>query len=470
MLFVQMQEALSSKPHRLFCFYFDQPRSGDFMLSLRLLIRRYATAMASPMQAGASPPTSKILPCDPSSITFPESSNDSVPQISDAATEANLHKAAAYLKQGRLVAFPTETVYGLGGSAMADSDAIPKIFATKGRPSDNPLIVHIASRSQLDSLIDPKYKQTLPRCYSALMDKFWPGPLTLLFPTIPGRQVSEKVTCGLKTVGIRMPSHPVARALLAISNLPLAAPSANTSGRPSTTQARHVDSDLVGKEEPACILDGGECKVGVESTVITALSDASHHNDGKEVLRVLRLGGVSPEDLQRCIDQAGLGNSVVVKMEAYTPSNILPSSSTNGHTIKDKSFIPSTPGMKYKHYSPDARVILLKTSVGPSAQSLDDILARQKGKRVGALCLEGSAMATAIKKSFPTVQCISMGIEGEYEEQAARLFSGLRALDEAKVDVILVETVKEEGLGRTVMERLRKSAGAGNPEVDVKLT
>ncbi|KAK9897105.1 translation factor, partial [Cystobasidium minutum MCA 4210] len=368
-----------------------------------------------------------------------------------------LKKAAEYLKQGRLVAFPTETVYGLGGSAMANSDAIPKIFATKGRPSDNPLIVHIASRSQLDSLVDPSYKNRLPRCYTTLMDKFWPGPLTLLFPTIPGQQVSEKVTCGLRTVGIRMPAHPVARALLAISNIPLAAPSANTSGRPSTTKASHVAFDLEGKDEPACILDGGECSVGVESTVVTALSDGTD-TSGKETLRVLRLGGVSPENLQCCIDEAGLSEQVSVQMEAYTPSTLLPDKAMNVHIAKD-TFIPSTPGMKYKHYSPDAKVILVQRSENPSAVSLSKVLSPLKGKKVGILHLENSPLLSALKAQDLGCLSISMGTEGQYEEQAARLFSGLRSMDEQHVDVILVEAVKEEGLGRTVMERLRKSAG-----------
>lgn len=440
-------------------------------MSFGLFIRRRTTAaMASLLQNGlSSSSTSKILPCVTSSISFTEdpTTHAAVPQILDAATEENLQKAAAYLKQGRLVAFPTETVYGLGGSAMANSDAIPKIFATKGRPSDNPLIVHIASRSQLDALIDPEYKDTIPTCYTALMDKFWPGPLTLLFPTIPGQQVSEKVTCGLRTVGVRMPSHPVARALLAISNMPLAAPSANTSGRPSTTQASHVASDLAGKEEPACILDGGECTVGVESTVVTALPEGKSVNN-KEVLRVLRLGGVSPEDLQTCIDDAGLSYEVEVKMEAYAPSAINPVNAGNGHGVKD-DFIPSTPGMKYKHYSPDAKVLLLKVTNQTSALPLNSLLSAYQNKKVGILHLDESNLPKAVRKYTSKVASISMGREGRYDEQATRLFAGLRSLDENKVDVILVEVVKEEGLGRTVMERLRKSAGADNAKIEVQL-
>jgi len=418
--------------------------------------------MASSAGNGTLHLDSKILPCVVSSIVFSESAPNAVPQISDAATQANLQKAATYLKEGRLVAFPTETVYGLGGSAMADSAAIPKIFATKGRPSDNPLIVHIASRNQLDALVDPAWQERLPTCYPALMDKFWPGPLTLLFPTIPGKQVSEKVTCGLKTVGVRMPSHPVARALLAISNIPLAAPSANTSGRPSTTQAHHVASDLAGKEEPACILDGGECKVGVESTVVSALPDETH-KDSKEVLRILRLGGVSPEDLQACLDQAGLSSKVTLRMQAYAPSEDSPTNGTNGHTSKD-SFIPTTPGMKYKHYSPDAEVLLVKMDDNSSATPLAQLVTSLQGKKVGLLHLRNSSLKAALQEYLQDASYVCMGRQGEYEEQAASLFSGLRTLDERHVDLILVETVKEEGLGRTVMERLRKSAG-GDGEI-----
>lgn len=422
---------------------------------------------ATAVRNGTSMPKSKILPCVVSSISFSESKHDTVPQISDAATEANLRKAATYLKQGRLVAFPTETVYGLGGSAMADSEAIPKIFATKGRPSDNPLIVHIASQSQLNALVDPAWYKKLPLCYTALMDTFWPGPLTLLFPTVPGKQVSEKVTCGLRTVGVRMPSHPVARALLAISNIPLAAPSANTSGRPSTTQARHVALDLAGKEEPACILDGGQCEVGVESTVVSALPEDTQ-KDGLEVLRVLRLGGVSPEDLQSCLNEAGLSDKVTLKVEAYAPSNAYSSNGINGHKGKD-NYIPSTPGMKYKHYSPDAEVILVKPGSTTSATPLNKFVASLAGKKVGMLYLEDSHLKPAIQNQLSDGSYISMGRQGHYEEQAAGLFSGLRDLDDNHVDLILVETVKEEGLGRTVMERLRKSAGGCKEDLELSI-
>lgn len=433
------------------------------------LFKAFSTTLSWPNMSAA-----RVLPCDPSSISFPDQQGlDAVPQISDAATESNLKKAADALRSDRLVAFPTETVYGLGGSALADSKAIPKIFATKGRPSDNPLIVHIASRRQLDGLVDPDWQGKLPKCYNALMERLWPGPLTLLFPTKPGQQVSAKVTCGLQTVGVRMPSHPVARALIAIANLPLAAPSANTSGRPSTTRATHVADDLQGKDEPAWILDGGNCEVGVESTVVSALPEEDSTSlEGKETLRVLRLGGISPEDLERCLSDAKLSQTVDVTMAGVHPNGNSTASSVNGingHAGREANFIPSTPGMKYRHYSPNARVILLQPTSQPGARRLSDLLDTVMNEKVGFLHLEGSEMVKLVHSRQADVVDYSFGKRGDYEVQASRLFSALRDLDDQGVKVILVEAVKEEGLGRTVMERLRKSAGSSQNEIPVRM-
>lgn len=399
------------------------------------VLRRCITTMAS-----------KILPCDTRAIHFP--ALDAAPQVSDPTTLRNLQTAAQALRSGSLVAFPTETVYGLGGSAVPSSDAIPKIYKAKGRPSDNPLIVHIAATSQLPSLIDPEYSDHLPQCYSALMERFWPGPLTILFPTIPSKLVSERATCGLTTVGIRMPAHPVARALLAFADVPVAAPSANKSGRPSPTQASHVDQDLRMEADLAYILDGGSCNVGLESTVVSALPGKGAADGGeKEILRVLRLGGISPEDIQTCLDEANLSQSVTLEYDSKA-------------TAVDKDFRPSTPGMKYKHYSPNAKVILLQPCSSSDSPDIVTFLKDLRGKKVGLLYIEPSALHQSVASAVISLQSRSLG--PDHETQAQRLFQGLRSLDAENVDVILVECVEEEGLGRTVMERLRKAAGGSD--------
>jgi L-threonylcarbamoyladenylate synthase len=400
-------------------------------------------------------PSRKTLACDVSSISFDAATG--LPTITDSTTLRNLETAAKHLRENSLVAFPTETVYGLGGSALAESTAVSKIYKAKGRPSDNPLIVHIAHQHQLDGLIDPSSRGKLPRYYPALMQQFWPGPLTLLFPTLPGESLSKQVTCGLTTVGIRIPSHPVARALLSLSGVPVSAPSANTSGRPSPTAAHHVALDLEDKEELACILDGGNCEVGLESTVVTALPEGRLDRSGKEFLRILRLGGVSPEDLQQCIDDAGLAQEVTIEFDDPQKT------STNGTDPDGHDFIPTTPGMKYKHYSPDAKVVLVQPSVASGSARLGDLLERHTGKTVGLLHLEGSELYHALHAKRSDLQCVSLGQACDYQSQARRLFSGLRDLDERGVNLIIVEAVKEEKLGRTVMERLRKSAGGSDP-------
>jgi L-threonylcarbamoyladenylate synthase len=266
--------------------------------------------------------------CDPSSITFSE---DGSVSISAPETETALRAASEILvKDKKVVVFPTETVYGLGASAL-DPSAVSLIYSTKGRPSDNPLIVHISSRAMLQSLLPPSY--TIPPTYAKLMDAFWPGPLTLLFPANPD-VVPSKVTAGHPTVAVRMPSHPVARALITLANTPLAAPSANSSGKPSPTKAEHVAADLQGRV--SLILDGGPCDVGLESTVVDGLAADGH-------LRVLRPGGVTVEDLERVVE--GSGVRVLVHRRDYKD--------------EEQEAAPTTPGMKYRHYAPRSPVYLL---------------------------------------------------------------------------------------------------------------
>lgn len=284
----------------------------------------------------------RVLACDPSSITFPTD----VPQISNAHTLEALHAAAQLLHELQPVAFPTETVYGLGALAL-NVTAASRIFSTKGRPPDNPLIVHVSSMAMLQRLLPQSY--IMPKTYEVLMKHFWPGPLTLLFPT-EASVVPPIITANQHTVAIRMPSHAVARALIAIADAPIAAPSANSSGKPSPTRAEHVLRDLEGKIE--LILDGGPCGVGLESTVVDGL-----HPDGN--IRILRPGGVTVEDIEEVLeDQLG---------ENETRPKVL----VHRRDYRDEAMeqAPTTPGMKYRHYSPSVPVVLMFTASAPPAGS-----------------------------------------------------------------------------------------------------
>jgi len=410
----------------------------------------------------------RVSSCDPSTITFSE---DGSVSISAPDTEAALRAASDILtKDKSVVVFPTETVYGLGASAL-DPSAVSLIYSTKGRPSDNPLIVHIASKAMLQSLLPPSY--TIPPTYIKLMDAFWPGPLTLLFPTNP-RVVPSKVTAGHPTVAVRMPSHPVARALIMLANIPLAAPSANSSGKPSPTKAEHVATDLQGRV--SLILDGGPCDVGLESTVVDGLAADGH-------LRVLRPGGVTVEDLERVIE--GNGIRVLVHRRDYND--------------EQQEAAPSTPGMKYRHYAPRSPVyLLMQTSTAsvdstfleeaekvlPVRGAIASLLARlpcaaarelgQAGARpvkVGLLSCPDSPLTAALSTpecegsdgagSRVRVEWIrrALGAVGEPSITARVLFDGLISLDQEGVDVILVEGIEETREGLAVMNRVRKAAG-----------
>ena len=234
--------------------------------------------------------------------------------------DKQLDQAAEVLRSGGLVAFPTETVYGLGANAL-DEEAVKSIYRAKGRPSDNPLIVHIADTAAVKDLTD-----SIPGTAQALMDAFWPGPLTLVMPR--SSLVPDIVTAGLDTVAVRMPSHPIASALIKKAGVPVAAPSANSSGRPSPTLARHVIEDMMGKID--VIIDGGNAEVGVESTVLDITVDPPV---------ILRPGGVTLEQLRHV-----LGNVI--------------SDQTPG--ISDMAGTPKSPGMKYRHYSPKATMLLIQ--------------------------------------------------------------------------------------------------------------
>lgn len=340
-----------------------------------------------------------------------------------AMAEIAVGEAAEILASGGTVAFPTETVYGLGADAR-NTQAVERIFAAKGRPSDNPLIVHIAEMAQLEGLVT-EVNETERR----LMEAFWPGPLTLVMPAVPGA-VSPRVTAGLATVAVRMPAHDVALRLIAAAGCPVAAPSANRSGRPSPTLARHVGEDLAGAIDG--IVDGGPTGVGVESTVVEAGRDGT--------VTVLRPGGITAEQLAR-VAAGGVKLDIALQSEG---------------DAQPGSPAPRSPGMKYTHYAPRGVMRIVK---GPAPEAvaahiqaaLDEATAR--GEITGLLAFDEHLPL------YHAETVISLGSLDQLETAAHRLYAALRRLDEDGVTFIMAEACPEEGLGSAIMNRLLKAAG-----------
>lgn len=320
-------------------------------------------------------------------------------------------EAAQYIRDNQIVAFPTETVYGLGANAHSD-EAVAQIFKAKGRPADNPLIVHIAEYQQLEKLVAGISKQA-----KLLIDAFWPGPLTLIFPKSPG-VLSDLVTAGLDTVAIRMPSHPVALALIRASGLPIAAPSANRSGKPSPTTALHVQQDLNGKI--AGIVDGGATGVGLESTVLDCTG---------EVPVILRPGGITKEELES-----------VVSDKIEIASNLL-----------EKTDAPRAPGMKYKHYSPSAPLYLVDGEVDWIQSLINE--KRKQGLKVGVLA------SSETKQKYQADLILNVGSRKQLDQVAHQLYYTLREFDQSHVDFIYSEVFPQLGVGVAIMNRLEKAAG-----------
>ena len=333
-------------------------------------------------------------------------------------SEEDIERAAEIIRQGGLVAFPTETVYGLGADAL-NPEAVGKVYAAKGRPSDNPMIVHISSKDDLTRLTFE-----ITEDMKKLADVFWPGPLTMV---VPARPVVPKVTTGgLDTVAVRMPSDLTAASLITASGVPIAAPSANLSGKPSPTTARHVIDDLDGRID--AIIEGGDCQVGIESTVVDMTGS---------VPAVLRPGIITQEQLS-----SALGKTVELDPVLLTKPEI---KRGEGLMETDGDFKPKSPGMKYKHYAPKAEMIIYK------------------GDR------EKAALAMAEEK-LRRVECgqkveIIIYDDEEPEKAAREFFAKLRACDKAGVDVILAAALKEDGVGFAVMNRMFKSAGYNIVEV-----
>ena len=320
-------------------------------------------------------------------------------------------EAAGALRAGGLVVFPTETVYGLGADAT-DAAAAARIYAAKGRPSDNPLIVHIAAPEDAE-----KYAYT-GKTYEKLADLFMPGPLTVIMPVKP--TIPREVTAGLPTVAVRCPAHPVAQRLLAEAGIPIAAPSANLSGSPSPTCAKHVIEDMQGRVD--VILDGGDAEIGVESTIVKIEEDGS--------LTLLRPGAITPEMLCTVTENVHIADAVLGELQAGE--------------------VALSPGMKYKHYAPQSPLFLLD---GPREKASAFV---QSKEDCALLCYEEDL--SYFMQYFKAEQCFSLGKAQDTREQAHRLFSLLREVDKLNFKEIYAPLPAPSGMGMALYNRMIRAA------------
>jgi L-threonylcarbamoyladenylate synthase len=332
-----------------------------------------------------------------------------------------LKKASLVLRKGGTVVFPTETVYGLGANALCE-DAVKKIFKAKGRPSDNPIIVHISEIEKIKDLVID-----FPENAKILGSNFWPGPLTMIFKK--RKKIPEAITGGLDTVAIRIPSHPIARALIEMADVPVAAPSANLSGKPSPTKPQHVIEDMMNRVD--VIISGGSCEVGVESTVLDVTTD---------VPMILRPGGITKESLEEIVPKIDVDPAI--KKE-------------------HRHLAPKSPGMKYTHYSPKADVIVFKGEEKDIINAIESMRVekQESGLQVGIMATEQT------KGKYNGSAIISVGSRQKLETVANNLFDTLREFDKKGVDIILAEGFEENGIGQAIMNRLTKAAGYNVVEV-----
>lgn len=335
-------------------------------------------------------------------------------------TADNIDQAAELIRKGELIAFPTETVYGLGANAL-DERAVKQVYAVKGRPSDNPLIVHVSDFEMVKNYVTDFPEQT-----KKLVDAFWPGPLTLIF-NVKTDAFSTTVTGGLKTVAFRMPNNEKTLELIKTAKLPLVGPSANTSGKPSPTTAKHVYHDL--HEKIAGILDDGPTQIGVESTVLDLTAA-----DGVPV--ILRPGAVTQERLEQVVGKVIVDQHLISEKEA-----------------------PKAPGMKYKHYSPDVPVWIVEGDQQTFKKAIE--WAESKNQRIG---LFADNQVTEMF-SDEVAAIFSFG-EGSVEQGTKLLFAGLRSLDEQNIDVIFAQAFPESDLGIAYMNRLKKAANQKILKID----
>ena len=326
------------------------------------------------------------------------------------ADSENLKLAAKALCEGEVVGMPTETVYGLGANAE-NGKAVEKIFKAKGRPQDNPLICHISSMEMLNSVV-----ASIPPDALTLAKAFWPGPLTMIMPK--GNQISSVTCAGLDSVGVRMPSHPVALALIEQCGFALAAPSANTSGKPSPTSALDVFEDMEGKIP--YIIDGGICDKGVESTVLSLLDDTP---------LLLRPGFITAEDIEGVLNRKiAISKGIVTELKNDEPVR--------------------SPGMKYKHYAPNADIFILDGDLGSFANYVKE----NSDEYTYALCFDGE------ENSIPC-KCLSYGDKEDKKSQAKKLFSALRQLDKLGAKKVFARCPDKDGVSLAVYNRLLRAAG-----------
>lgn len=326
---------------------------------------------------------------------------------------SEIKTAAELIREGELISFPTETVYGLGADAT-NEQAVQKVYRAKGRPSDNPLIVHVATKAEVAD-----YVTEIPTVAEILMEYFWPGPLTLIFKVKEGA-FAHTVTAGLDSVAIRMPDNSVTLSLIKEAQTPLVGPSANTSGKPSPTTAKHVYHDLQGKI--AGIVDGGATGVGLESTVLDITTP--------EKPTILRPGGISRAELEEVIGYVAVDQHLVSSDE-----------------------VPKAPGMKYKHYSPDEPVIIVAGNQNLWQEAVRHYQAL--GQQIGILA--NDEMVAAF--SNQVAETYSLGEKGNIHSAAHKIFAGLRYFEQTEATLILAEAYPEEGLGAAYMNRLKKAAG-----------
>lgn len=331
----------------------------------------------------------------------------------DEKTEAEIAKAADVIKSGGLVIFPTETVYGLGADATSP-DAVKKIYAAKGRPSDNPLIIHISSPSQAEG-----YAYTVPLYYK-LAEKFMPGPLTVILKSKDTVPLSTRG--GLDTVAVRCPSDPVARALISHSGVPIAAPSANLSGTPSPTSAEHVIDDMMGRVD--VIIASDNSKIGLESTIVKIEDD--------NTLTLLRPGKITVDDLLAVVDTVRIADSVTDKLA--------------------EGAVALSPGMKYKHYAPKAELVLVDATDG---EYINFVSSRNE---TGVAVIAYRELLTSIKNVAPNVYCFDFGSSTDESDQATRLFSILRETDKHSFTTIFAPLPKKEGIGLALYNRMIRAA------------
>lgn len=322
---------------------------------------------------------------------------------------SQISRAAEILKDGGIVAIPTETVYGLAANAY-NVEAIKKVFEAKGRPSDNPLIVHISDMASIKDIVSE-----FPESAERLAKNFWPGPLTMILPR--NALIPDEVTGGMDSVAVRYPSHTVAQKIISEAGVPLVAPSANISGSPSPTKFEHVVKDLSGKVD--AIVDGGDCDIGLESTVISLLDD---------VPKILRPGKITPEDIIKVLGKVEVDKAVI-----------------NGLKGDQKAL---SPGMKYKHYSPKTPVEMIMGN----SEEYTNFVNSKKGENIMALCFDED-----IEKLEVTY--ISYGSIKNTESQAHKLFDILRKVDDLKCEKIYAHYAEKDGLSLAVYNRLVRAAG-----------